>query len=309
MTLGRFPWFLAAVLLAGWAVSGITLVAPFERGVVRRFGRILDPLPPGPHWLLPWGIDRVAKVAVDRVRTTVIGLSNAEDAATPRGQLVTGDHNLVQVEVAVQWRVDPAKVAEFAPVADRAETILSQVVEGTLGEWAGERPIDRLLLEGKVRLATDLLPRLQERLDRLAMGILVADARASSLAPPDEVKGAFDLVARSEAGRQTLVTRARQEAETRNRAAQAEAYRVTQEAQTRAENLKRLAQEDAARFLSRLAAYRGAANPQAFMVQVWEEERGRIFAKLRENNGLGLLDHHLNEKGLDLQLAPLGPKR
>ncbi len=309
MTARPWLWTLIALVALAWAATGITLVAPFERGVVRRFGKMLDPLPPGPHWLFPWGIDRVDKVAVDRVRTLTIGSGNEEDASTPRGQLVTGDHNLVQVEVAVQWRVDPSRVLEFAPVADRAETILAQLIEGALGEWAGERSIDPLLLEGKVRLASELVPRVQQRLDWLGMGILITDARAGALAPPDEVKSAFDLVARSEAGRQTLVTRARQEAETRNRAAEAEAYRVKQEAQTRADNLGRLAAEDAARFLSRLANYRAASNPQAFLLQVWEEERGRILAKLRENNGLGLLDHHLSEKGLDLQLAPLGPKR
>jgi len=300
---------IALIFLAAWGATGITLIAPFERGVVRRFGRVLKPLPPGPHWLLPWGIDRVDRVAVDRVRSTTIGLAREEDAITPRGLLVTGDHNLVQVEVAVQWRVDPAQVADFSQVADRAESILSQVIEGTLGEWAGERPIDPLLLEGKVRLATELLPRVQQRLDRLGMGILLTDARASALVPPDEVKGAFDLVARSEAGRQTLVTRAKQEADTRNRAAQSEAYRVGQEAQTRAENQKRLAQEDATRFLARLAAYQTSGSSPMYLRQVWEEERGRLFSKMRENNGIGLLDHQLSEKGLDLQLAPLGSKR
>jgi hypothetical protein len=46
-----------------------------------------------------------------------------------------------------------------------------------------------------------------------------------------------------------------------------------------------------------------------YLRQVWEEERGRLFSKMRENNGIGLLDHQLSEKGLDLQLAPLGSKR
>ena len=55
---------LFGLAVLGWAATGITLVAPFERGVVRRFGKMLEPLPPGPHWLLPWGIDRVDKVAV-----------------------------------------------------------------------------------------------------------------------------------------------------------------------------------------------------------------------------------------------------
>lgn len=309
MRVSRSLLILSLLVLLAWSATGITLVAPFERGVVRRFGRMLEPLPPGPHWMLPWGIDKVDRVPVDRVRTTLIGITNEEEAGAPRGQLVTGDHNLIQVEVAVQWRVDPARVTDFALVADRAERILAQVVEGALGEWAGERHIDPLLLEGKVRLAGDLLPIIQNRVDRLEMGVILADARAGSLAPPDEVKGAFDLVARSEAGRQTMVTKARQEADTRIRASQAEAYRIQQEAVTRSENLTRLAKEDADRFTARLQAYLAANRSPGFLRQVWEEERGRLFGKLRENGGLGLLDHQLLEKGLDLQLAPLVPKR
>ena len=163
--MSRTIWIAAGLCVLGWAATGITLIAPFERGVVRRWGRLLKPLSPGPHWLAPWGIDRLDRVAVDRVRTTRIGLVPEDDGLVPRGQLVTGDHNLIQVDLAAQWRVDPARVTDFALISDRAETILAQVVEGLLGEWIGERAIDPLLLEGKVRLPGELVPKAQERLD------------------------------------------------------------------------------------------------------------------------------------------------
>jgi hypothetical protein len=47
-------------------------------------------------------------------------------------------------------------------------------------------------------------------------------------------------------------------------------------------------------------------NPQ-YLRQIWEEERGRLFAKLKENGQLGLLDHHLGADGLDLSIAPALP--
>ena len=305
--MSRTIWIAAGLCVLVWAATGITLIAPFERGVVRRWGRLLKPLSPGPHWLAPWGIDRLDRVAVDRVRTTRIGLVPEDDGLVPRGQLVTGDHNLIQVDLAAQWRVDPARVTDFALISDRAETILAQVVEGLLGEWIGERAIDPLLLEGKVRLPGELVPKAQERLERLGMGLILTDLRAAQLSPPEEVRGAFDLVARAEAGRQTLVTRVRQESETRGRAAQAETYRIQQESRTRADNLSRLAREEANRFLLRLEGYANGGKSPIFLRQIWEEERGRLFARLREVGGIGMLDHQLSGKGLDLQVAPLAP--
>ena len=54
-------WLAAAacLLLAGYALSGLTQVGPDEVAVVRRFGRPLETTSdPGLHWCWPWPIDR-----------------------------------------------------------------------------------------------------------------------------------------------------------------------------------------------------------------------------------------------------------
>src|ERR1700676_4757666 len=106
----------SAVLLS--LLTGLTPVRPGERAVVRRFGRVLDVRPePGLYVGLPWGIDRVDRVAVERPRAVPVGYQKRGDedtsAATPEGQLLTGDHNLVNVQATVNYSVDPEEAVAF----------------------------------------------------------------------------------------------------------------------------------------------------------------------------------------------------
>src|SRR5271155_3561581 len=88
-----------AIALAAYALTAVTQVRPGERAVVRRFGRVLPDKPqPGLFIGLPWGMDRVDRIPVDRVQSVVVGYQDEESSSTaemPAGQLLTGDHNLV----------------------------------------------------------------------------------------------------------------------------------------------------------------------------------------------------------------------
>src|SRR5262245_54948170 len=116
----RGLWLGIGSLLVLWtAWSAVTVVAPGERAVVRRFGRILDDKPgPGLYVGLPWGIDRVQRVAVNLERSVIVGWTSQEDTAepsvTPPGQLLTGDHNLVNVRAQIHFMVIPEEVERFA---------------------------------------------------------------------------------------------------------------------------------------------------------------------------------------------------
>src|SRR6516162_6908353 len=97
----RRSFLIAGITLlvaACYALTGVTQVRPGERAVIRRFGRVLEDNPgPGLWFGLPWGMDRVDRIAIDRVRSVEVGYSPEEDdvGLTPAGQLLTGDHNLV----------------------------------------------------------------------------------------------------------------------------------------------------------------------------------------------------------------------
>src|SRR5262249_53424295 len=108
----------------------------------------------------------------------------------------------------------------------------------------------------------------------------------------------------------TLVNQAEQEAESRLRVAQSDKFRVEQETAAYVERQNLLARREADRFVERLKQYEeGRKSNPAYLRQIWEDERGKLFAKLKENGQIGLLDHHLGPDGLDMTIAPALPKK
>src|SRR3989442_8297661 len=118
----RRVWLLIAgiallLLAVSYVLTGMTQVLPGERAVVRRFGRVLDEQPgPGLWFGLPWGIDQVDRIAIDRVRRVEVGYNRDEEdtGLTPPGQLLTGDHNLVNVQVVINYTVREEQGVQYA---------------------------------------------------------------------------------------------------------------------------------------------------------------------------------------------------
>jgi membrane protease subunit HflK len=299
------------VLLAAYLLTGVVEVRPGERAVVRRFGRVLEEKPEPGLWVgLPWGMDRVDRVVVDQVRTVNVGYSDElADRAMPPGQLLTGDHNLVNVQVAMLYRVRPDEVADFVIQGDRVNGLLERIVEVSMAEWVAARTVDQVLLQGKTRLGGEVLRQARARVEPYRLGVELLDARVTLVAPPDEVKDDFDRVARAQTRMATLRYQAEQEAASRVRLARSDRFRIEQRTAAFVHGRKLLARREAERFVERLRQYRagGARNPQ-YLRQIWEEERGKVFARLKEGGRLDLLDHHLGSGGLDVFTAPLLPK-
>jgi membrane protease subunit HflK len=309
----RILLLLGVVLLAAYALTGVTQVRPGERAVVRRFGRVLTDKPkPGLVIGLPWGMDRVDRIAVDRVQSVVVGFQPEETtdpAAMPAGQFLTGDHNLVNVQLTLYYKVRPDEVEKFLIQADRADSVVSRAAEASMAEWVAGRDIDDVLLNAKTHLGAEVVERTRSRVDDYDLGVQLLDARVGFVTPPDEVKPAFDKVAATQTAIRTRKNQAEQEAASNERLALAEKFRIEQDAAAYAHTQKEKARGDADRFLARLKQYEAARekNPD-YLRQIWEEERGKLLAKLKDNKQIGLLDHHLGPDGLDLTIAPPLPK-
>src|SRR5580698_8023673 len=129
---------IGVTLLCWTAATALTLVKPGERAVVRRFGRVLPNKPgSGLYCGLPWGLERVDRVPVGKARRVSVGFTGKEDdeAVTPAGQLLTGDHNLINVQAEISYRVHEENVEQFALNADRVEPLLARVAVAALTEW------------------------------------------------------------------------------------------------------------------------------------------------------------------------------
>ena len=139
---------------------------------------------------LPWGLETVDRVAVDRVRRVTVGyLPESEETgdAAPPGQLLTGDQNLVNVQVVIDYAVRADAVADFAAAADRADGALARAAEAAIAEWIAGRAVDDVLLAGKAVLPAWLAARLRERLESYRLGIDVHSTGVTHLAPPEGV--------------------------------------------------------------------------------------------------------------------------
>jgi membrane protease subunit HflK len=302
----RILTVLTILFILLYALTGLVQVRPGERAVVRRFGRVLADKPEPGLWVgLPWGMDRVDRVAVDRVQTVAVGYQEGDAAAGAPGQLLSGDHNLVNVSATLYYKVRAEAVEDYLAEAGHVEDLLARAADAVLGEWVAGRTVDDVLLNGKNNLRAVLVEGTQQVVDSYRLGVQVLDARVSSVAPPEEVKGAFDSVALEQTKITTRRNQAEQQAEAQWRRGQADKYRLEQATAAYVRSQQLMAHRDAERFVRRLDQYREGlrTNPQ-YLRQIWEEERGKLLALLKKNNQIDLLDHHLGASGLDIITAP-----
>jgi membrane protease subunit HflK len=313
--MSRLILFGTLAVLATWTVlSALTQVQPGERAVVRRFGRILGDKPgPGLFIGLPWGLDEVDRVPVGRVKRVVVGLEAKDEdelSETPAGQLLTGDHNLVNVQAEINYTVFDDKVDQFVLAADRADALVARLAETVLAEWTAGRTVDEVLLRGKTILPNVLIAQVQSRVDEYNLGLKIEEASINQLYPPREVKEAFDRLAQAQTNIRTQVYMADQEAEKKTQQARAEVFKIQSLTAVYAREQRLAAQADAASFQQRWLEYRKlVARDPAYLNTLWQDEMTRLYARMRESGRIDVLDHYLSSEGLNITQFPLLPKK
>lgn len=309
---------LATVFLVGLVytlATAVTQIQPGERAVVRRFGKVVATPGPGLHFGLPWGMDRVDRVPIGLVRRVTLGSVAAgrddiDDLTIADGQLLTGDHNLVNVQAEVYFTVNEEEVEKFALQAEQAEDLIARAASAALAEWTAGRNVDDVLLRGKADLPAWLVSEVSRRVKQYDLGVQIEEASVTHLYPPERVKSAFDEVARAQTEIRTRIYQAEQEADRRLREADSEVFQMQKLAAAYAREQVLLARADADNFSSRLEQYRRLQlqNPQ-YLAGIWHDEMTRLFTRMRQNGRLDLLDNHLGPDGLDITQMPLLPKK
>jgi membrane protease subunit HflK len=345
----KYVVYLLVALFLLSLLTGVTQVQPGERAVIWRFGRVRDEKPgPGLYIGLPWGIDRVERVPIELVRRVTVGYDQRqadEDAlATPAGQLLTGDHNLVNVQVVLDYIVVEDEVEQFVAQQDRVELLVKRAAETVLAEWMAGRGVEEVLLHGKRTLPQHLTRRTQECIAPYRLGIRIQSADVTHLYPPAEVKSAFDDVTRAQAEVQTELFKAEQDATARWREAEAVKFRLESQAAAYRREQELQAAAEVENFAKRLAAYRESQRRDPLPVQLavrlaglsaaphggpllgaaaavpgssggqylnalWWDEMSRLYARLRENGRIDVLDNYLSGEGLTITQVPNLPKR
>jgi membrane protease subunit HflK len=309
--------YLLLIALAAYLLTGLAQVRPEERAVVRRFGKVVARPQPGLWVGLPWGVDRVDRVPVRTLRQVAVGYdpAAATDARlTPPGQFLTGDQNLVNVQLVLAYAIGEtdADLDDFVMHQDQVDAVLAREAEAATAEWAAGRPVDEVLLTGNAALPAWLRDRLPARLRPCRLGVQVQRASVALLAPPDEVRSFFEAVNQAQNAIRTRENQARQEAGQRLRQAEAIRYKLEQDAEEYRDTQLRQARADATEFLADLAAYRElrkTVTRDEALAFVWWKEVAKARDILRARGSrVEPLDAHLGPDGLDVNQL-LTPKR
>jgi len=304
------------ILLVGiglWLLSGTYVVQQGERGVVLRFGKFQEATVGGLHWHLPYPVESVEKVNVDKVSTIEIGYRS--DARGGRRKvpgealMLSGDENIIDIEFAVQYRIKDASAYLFN-VRDPEGTI-SQATESAVREVVGQSTLDFALTEGRVSVSRDARKLLQEILDRYNTGIFIVTIETQKAQPPDEVKPAFDDAVKAREDEQRLKNEAEAYANDVVPRARGAAARLLQEAEAYKASVIARADGDARRFNQIYTEYAKAPaiTRERLYIEAIEQvlsSTTKIFIDQKSGNNLLYLPID-RLTGRDTTAAPLPP--
>jgi membrane protease subunit HflK len=277
---------LLAFFLVWLVMSSYTIVDARQAGVVLRFGKYSRTLPPGFHLKLPSPVESVTKVGTTEVRSV-----------SDKVRMLTSDENIISVDFNVQYQVSDARKYLFS-LSGPPEDTLRQAAEAAVRTVVGANIMDNVLTsQGNEPVAAptpassaaapttatgtaanaqtrDTLQQqtreiLQATLNEYDAGLVVTDVSFQNVAPPQEVKDAFDDVNAAREDKQGTENNARAYSSQVVPVARGDAARISAEAQGYAAQRVATATGDASRFNLILKEYKAA--PDVTRRRLWLE--------------------------------------
>tara|TARA_B100000315_G_C14595239_1_gene598609 strand:- start:85 stop:1032 length:948 start_codon:yes stop_codon:yes gene_type:complete len=242
---------LVLILIGVWLVmSGFYIVGPDEEGVVRRFGEWVRTEESGLHFKFPYPIEKVDLPKVTQVKEVTVGKILRE------AKMLTGDENILLVEVSVQYKIKDAASYLFN-VHDVDET-LKDATESALRQVIGSHPIDDPLTEKKAEIMDEIRELLQTMLDNYNSGVDIRQVQLRDVNPPREVDHAFKDVQSAKEDKEKAINQALGYQNEVIPMARGGAEKMIREAEAYREQRIKMAEGDADKFLSVLKEYRKA---------------------------------------------------
>ncbi len=280
----RWTFGLLLLLVAIWAIlSSFYTVQPEERAVVKRFGAVRGIEDPGLHFKIPFGIDRVQRVATERVLKQEFGFRTQSVGAGGRtvynpgrfedeSLMLTGDLNIIHLEWVVQYRVaDPIK---FLYNMREPTSTLRDISESVMRRVVGNRLGSDVLTVGRTEIQAKGRDEIQDIMNRYDAGIHVITVELQDVVPPPAVQPAFNEVNEARQQRERMINEAQKRVNQEIPRAEGEAIRIVAEAEGYATERVNRARGESARFTAVLAEYRGA--PEVTRSRLYLETLGQV---------------------------------
>ena len=267
----------AAVLVL---LNGFYILGPDEVGGIQRFGRKVLPYAlPGPHYKLPWPIEKLTRVQARRIRVVEVGFRSSGAAAPEpaayewnvqhragrferrpdESLMLTGDQNMIEVNATVHYRL--SRPDDFLFRQLDGDGTVRAATESVLQGVASTSTLDAMLTTGRRQIEQRVRQELSRRLARYAAGVEVLDVRLLDVHPSLEVVDAFRDVSGAYEEKNRLINEAEGYRNEQVATARGNAAAKLETARGYSIGRKNRAEGDAARFLQAEAAFRAAPGP------------------------------------------------
>jgi membrane protease subunit HflK len=286
LSLGAARVLLLAVVGLVLLLTAYYQVEPEQVGVVQRFGAYVRTTDPGPHLKLPFGIETVTKVPVQRQLKMEFGFRTlrpavrSEFAQPPEAQaeslMLTGDLNVAVVEWIVQYRIRDPKSYLFN-VRAVPETF-RYMSEAAVRKVVGDHSVDEVITIGRAVIALAAKEELQRLCDLYGIGIEVQQLVLQDVNPPGPVRPAFNEVNQAIQEKERAINEAWAEYNQAVPRAKGEAEQMVRAAEGYALERENRALGDASRFDSLYEEYRRA--PDVTRRRMYLETMGRLVPRL-----------------------------
>ncbi|MCX7205037.1 MAG: FtsH protease activity modulator HflK [Proteobacteria bacterium] len=285
-----------------WAASGFYVVDERENAVIMRFGRYVETVEkPGLHWHLPWPVESREIVNMTEIRSLEVGTPGGEGRAGDESMMLTGDQNILEVRLEVQYNLKSAHdFVFFNRTTDRdAKDLVKQIAQTAIREVVGKNKVDYVLNEGRGKIGEDTKEIVQSLLDRYGVGVAVSRVNISDVQPPDQVQAAFSDAVKARQDKARLINEGTAYANDVIPKAGGMAARLSEESEGYRSRVVSQAEGDASRFKQVAAEY--AKAPQVTRDRMYFDTMQQVF----QNTTKLLIDQKSNGNLLYLPLDKL----
>ena len=207
-----------------------------QQAVVTTLGKVTDVTNAGIHFMLPFGIQKAHKVNVNMYQKIELGYRSTDEGnneyvvVDDESKMITGDYNIVNVDFFVEYKVsDPVSYlfGSYDP-----ENILRNLVQSQIRNVVGSTSVDAVLTDGKEAVQMQVKEMIVNILEEYDIGLMLTDVKIQDSEPPTaEVTEAFKAVETAKQSAETAINEARAYRNGQLPAAQAEADKLTQNAE------------------------------------------------------------------------------
>ena len=148
---------------------------------------------------------------MEQIRSAEIGFRNVQNSysggVSSESLMLTKDENMVDVKLAVQYKVADAQAFLFNVF--QPELTLSHVVQSVIRQVVGDNTMDHVLTTGREQVALEVKSASQALLNEYNTGLMITAVTMQDAQPPVQLKAAFDDVVKAREDEQRYINEAR----------------------------------------------------------------------------------------------------